>query len=415
MNIYRGNIVYSKCPNELVELKRGYVVVKDGIIFGVYAILPHRYANFKVTDFGEDVIIPAFSDLHVHAPQYPNRGIAMDLLLNDWLHTYTFPLEAKYKDPKFAKEVYYPFVRDLVKNGTLHACIYGTIHNDATNVLMQALERKGICSFVGKVNMDKDSPDYLIEETNDSIEETEKFIKKNSKNIFAKPLLTPRFAPTCSFDLLKKLGKLSAKYDIGVQTHIVESKWEAEEAKKCFEGCRCDMQIYKDAGLLDHAPFIAAHYIYPCQEDLDLLKECNGVAVQCPDSTLNVIAGIMSTGKLLDMGIRVGFGSDLSAGSYIGIYTQIASSVRLSKLKNLYEPDNRQITFAEAFYIATKGGGSLWEKVGSLEQGYFFDALVLHGLQDKFTNLSPKELVERFCYLGTSKNIAHIYLRGKEL
>ena len=415
MEIYRGNIVYSKNSKELVEISHGYIVVNEGVIQDIYQELPQEYKDNKIIDFNKGVIIPAFTDLHVHAPQYPNRGIAMDALLYDWLNQYTFPLESKYKDEQFYQAVYSTFVNDLIKHGTLHASVFATIHNPATDYLIEALEDKGIQSYIGKVNMDKDSPDILIETTEQSIKDTEVFIKKHINNKYAKPILTPRFAPTCSFKLLKELGKLADKYDIGCQTHIVESLWEKEEAKKCFDGCRCDMQIYEEAGLLKHKPFIAAHFIFPSEEDLALLNECGGYAVQCPDATTNVIAGIMQTGKLLDTGTNLAIGSDISAGSYLGIYRQVASSVRLSKIKSFYEPDNRIITFQEAFYMATKSSGSLFGKVGSLEKGYLFDALVIDDLEDDFMELRPSEVVERFCYSGEIDNIKHRFLRGKEI
>ena len=415
MKIYRGNIVYSLSIKELVELSRGYIAVNDGKVVGTYQNLPEEYKDLEIIDYGECLIIPSFTDLHVHAPQYPNRGIAMDLLLSDWLNEYTFKLEAKYKDQEFARKVYAAFVDDLIKHGTMHASIFATIHNEATDILVDCLEEKGIPSFVGKVNMDKDSPSFLVETTEESLKDTERFLKKHQGNKYAKPILTPRFAPTCSFELLKKLGELANKYKVGTQTHIVESLWEKEEAKKCFEGCRCDMQIYKDAGLLKHKPFIAAHFIYPSEEDIALLKECDGYAVTCPDATTNVIAGIMQTGKLMDLGMNLAIGSDISAGSYMGIYRQVASAVRLSKIKNLYENDNRVITAKEAFYVATKGSGSLFGKVGSFEEGYDFDALIIDGLQDDFRNISPAELMERFCYSGDVSNIKKRFLRGKEI
>ena len=415
MEIYRGNIVFSKSEKELCEYLNSFIVVDNGVVIDIFETLPKEYRDNEIIDFGDDVIIPAFNDLHVHAPQYPNRGIAMDKLLANWLNDYTFPLEAKYKDIKFAKEVYKKFVFDMVKHGTLHAVIFASIYNPSTDYLIDMLEDMQIKSYVGKVNMDKGCPDYYVEETEQSIKDTEEFLKKHKDNEFAKPILTPRFAPTCSFELLKQLGELANKYNVGCQTHIVESLWEAEEAKKCFPGCRCDMQIYKEAGLLNHKPFIAAHYIFPCEEDIKLMKEVDGYAIQCPDSTLNVIAGIMKTGNLMDLGVNIGYGSDISAGSYLGIYRQIASSVRYSKLKNFYEPEYRTINFKEAFYNATKGSGRIFGKVGSLEKGYDFDALVIGGQQDAFYKISPLELVERFCYSGDVSNIHHRFLKGYKI
>ena len=415
MEVFHGRIVYSKNPKELVELESGYIVVKDGLIWGVFEELPKEYKKYNLTDFGRDVIIPAFTDLHVHAPQYPNRGIATDALLSDWLNKYTFPLEKQYEDYDFAHEVYFDFMDSLFTYGTMHAVIFATIHNKSTDLLLRVLEGRGFLSYVGKVSMDKSAPDYLIEDTEEALKNEEAFLKKHSKNRFSKPILTPRFAPTCSKELLEGLGELARKYQVGMQTHIEESLWEKEQAKADFPEVSCDMEIYQKAGLLFNNPVIAAHFIFPDDKDIQLLKECNGIAVQCPDATTNVIAGIMDTGGLMDKGVRVGMGSDISAGSYLGMFRQVAAAVRLSKIKSFYEPEVRQITFEEAFHNATLGGGSLFGKVGTFARGYDFDALVIRGLEDKYKKLSPREVIERFCYNGDITNIKYRFHRGKSV
>ena len=415
MEVYHGRIVYSKSKDELVTLESGYIEVKDGLIFGVHEQLPKNYRPFDVIDFGNDVIIPAFTDLHVHAPQYPNRGIATDALLSDWLNKYTFPLEKKYKDLEFAHEVYTDFVNSLTKYGTMHAIIFATIHSPATEMLIRKLERREILCYVGKVNMDKSAPSYLTEDTEKSLKDTETFLKKFTRYTFARPILTPRFAPTCSKELLNGLGELANKYQVGMQTHIEESLWEKQQAIKDFPEASCDMEIYKQAGLLNNYPVIAAHFIFPTDKDIELLKECGGYAIQCPDATTNVIAGIMDTGGLMDKGVNVAMGSDISAGTYLGMFRQIASAVRLSKIKSFYEPGVRQITFDEAFYNATLGGGQIFGKVGTFAKGYDFDALVIRGLEDKYKKLTAKEVVERFCYNGDISNIKYRFHRGKSI
>ena len=198
MQLFHGNIVYSESRENLAVHRDSYIAVdENGLIGGIYGQLPEKYAGVPVTDFGHDVLIPAFSDLHVHAPQYPQRGLGMDLLLADWLNTYTFPQEAKYRDPVYARAVYDAFLNDLIANGTFHACVFGTIHRDATAYLLEEMEKRRLCAFVGKVGMDMQSPDYLCETVEESLRETEQFLADYSGNQFAKPILTPRFAPTC--------------------------------------------------------------------------------------------------------------------------------------------------------------------------------------------------------------------------
>ncbi|HAJ66411.1 MAG TPA: cytosine deaminase, partial [Clostridiales bacterium] len=166
----------------------------------------------------------------------------------------------------------------------------------------------------------------------------------------------------------------------------------------------------------DGGPVVAAHFIFPSEEDIRILRRHGGWAVQCPDATVSIIAGIMPTAALGDAGIPLALGSDLAAGHSAGIYSQAARAVQLSKIKGFYEPEgNRAISFARAFSMATKQSGALFGRVGSLEPGYRFDALRIGGLEDSFERLTPAEIVERFCYAGETKHIRARYLAGKEL
>ena len=202
-----------------------------------------------------------------------------------------------------------------------------------------------------------------------------------------------------------------------LQTHLVESRWEAAESVRLNPSCTCDTQIYEEAGLLENGPVIAAHFIFPSEEDTRILKKYGGYAVQCPDATVNIIAGIMKTAALSDAGIKLALGSDIAGGHLPGVYTQAARSVQLSKLKSLfYEPEeNRAIPFANAFYMATKEGGSLFGKVGCLEPGYEFDALVIRDFSDPFRKIRPEETVERFCYTGSPADILAGFLHGEKV
>ena len=416
MELYRGNIVYSENREKIAIHNNCYIAVENGIVNGIYDVLPEKFAALPVTDFGESVIIPAFSDLHVHAPQYPQRGLGMDLLLADWLNTYTFPQEAKFADMDYAQAVYDAFLDDLIANGTMHAAVFGTIHRQSVEYLAGQMEKRGFRAYIGKVNMDMNSPDYLCETAEESVRETEEFLADCAGNQYAKPIITPRFAPTCSKDLLDGLGKLAAKYGVGLQTHLVESKWEAAEAKRLFPDCSCDTEIYEKAGLMDHGPVVAAHFIFPSEEDIRILKKYGGYAVHCPDATVNVIAGITPVSALEKQGMNLALGSDIAGGHLPGVYTQAARSVQFSKLKWLYETKGDEvITFANAFYMATKKGGSLFGKVGSLEPGYVFDALVIRDFSDPFRRITPAETVERFCYTGTAADITARFMNGRRL
>ena len=304
MQIFHGNIVTSRSWEELAVFRNAYLTVDNGIVEGVYQELPEKFGTVPLTELGSSVLIPAFSDLHVHAPQFSMRGLGMDLLLADWLETHTFPQEARFSSMAYAVPVYEAFVDALIACGTFHACVYGTIHRGATGWLLERMEALGLRAFVGKVNMDLNSPKDLLEPTEESLSETEAFLEAYCGNAFARPILTPRFAPTCSFELLRGLGRLGAKYGVGMQTHIVESRWEAMESVRLNPHCGSDTGIYEKAGLLDNGPVLAGHFIFPTDEDIRILRRCGGIAVQCPDATVNVTAGIMKTAFLQDQGIQ---------------------------------------------------------------------------------------------------------------
>ncbi len=416
IRIFHGSFLYARDFQTLISYEDRYLVVKDGIIEGFYAVLPERFRGAEIDDFGRGVMIPAFSDLHVHASQFVERGLGMDMLLADWLNQYTFPQEAKFADMEYARPIYDAFLEEMVREGTLHACIFTTIHREASSYLIRSMEERGLYGYVGKVNMDMNAPDYLCEDTQDSLRETELFLDEFCGNRTARPILTPRFAPTCSEALMKGLGALGKKYHVGVQTHLVESRWEAEEALRTHPGYACDTEIYENAGLLGNGPVVGAHVIFPSEKDEELLRKYHGFAVHCPDATTNIIAGIMGAARLEEQNVPLALGSDIGGGHHTGVYTQIARAVQLSKLKWFYEPENnRPLTFANAFCMATRGGGELFGKTGAFEEGYRFDALVIDGMEDPGFPLTAAQRAERFCYIGNSGNIKARYLNGDKI
>ena len=136
----KGTICYSKNQKELVFAENSYAVCENGLCAGVFSQLPEEYKDIPVKDMGDRLIIPGFTDLHLHAPQYAYRGTGMDLELLDWLNTITFPQEAKYADLYYAKKAYSIFVDDLKHSFTTRACIFATLHRPATELLMDMLD-----------------------------------------------------------------------------------------------------------------------------------------------------------------------------------------------------------------------------------------------------------------------------------
>ena len=164
----KGNICHTPSRNGFEIYEKSYLLCENGLCGGIFPTIPDKYAGLPVKDRGDCLIFPGMVDLHIHAPQFAFRGTGMDYELLDWLKMRTFPEEAKYAEPAYAEKAYSMFSEALAKSATTRAVIFGTIHREATLCLMDLMERTGIVSFVGKVNMDRDAPPELTEPGADS-------------------------------------------------------------------------------------------------------------------------------------------------------------------------------------------------------------------------------------------------------
>ena len=163
--VIKGNIIWSETNKELKSVENGYLVIKDGIVEGVFNTLPDEHKDLDFIDADNDLVVPGLVDLHVHAPQFAFRGTNMDLELMDWLNTYTFPEESKFSDTSYADRVYAYFTDAIKKSATTRMVAFSSLHVEGTLILMDKMEEIGIRSYIGKVNMDRNSPDELREES----------------------------------------------------------------------------------------------------------------------------------------------------------------------------------------------------------------------------------------------------------
>ena len=419
--ILKGNIVYSQDKEKLRVLEDHYLIGENGLVKGVFANLPAEYEALPVKDYGECLIIPGLIDLHVHAPQYAFRGMGMDMELLEWLETNTFPEEAKYQNLEYAGNAYQIFTQNLKKSATTRACIFGTIHRDATLLLMDQLEQSGLVTYVGKVNMDRNCPDYLREESaEESGLETVEWIKDvlHRKYQNTMPILTPRFTPSCSDELMENLKKIQLYYQIPVQSHLSENPGEIAWVKELCPWSEFYGDAYDRFGLFGaDSRTVMAHCVYSGAEERQRMKE-NGVFIaHCPESNLNLSSGVAPVRTFLEEGLRVGLGSDVAGGSTENLFQAMALAVQASKMRWRMQDDSlRPLTLEEVFYMGTKGGGEFFGNVGSFEPGFELDAVVL----DDTRLLHPQTLdvrarLERMIYLADEREVRAKYVRGKEI
>lgn len=417
MKIYKGNILFTKQPDRFEMLQHGYIAVENGCVKALYDHLPDNAKEAKIIDYGDKLIIPAMNDLHVHAPQYRNMGMAMDMELLPWLNTYTFPEESKYADTTYARKMYGRFVKNLWKVGTMRTVAFASIHKPATEMLLDLFKKSGMGAMVGKVNMNRNSPDTLTETVEQAVaDDTELIEKWGDEHALVRTILTPRFVPSCTPDMLTAVGKLAAKYNMPVQSHLSENKGEIAWVKELEPESTCYGDAYNRYGLFGQTPTLMAHCCYTDGEEMELMKRQGVYVVHCPHSNSDLGSGKAPIRKFLQNGIRVALGSDISGGHDISMFKVMVHAIQVSKL--YYAESNKQtafLTLPEAFYLATKGGGSFFGKVGSFEPGYEFDALVIDDSELNFDNYTLAERIERFIYIGDDRQIKARYVRGNEV
>ena len=409
MKIIKGNFVFSKDLKNLEYLENYYLVLKKDRIKEFRKDIDDIKEDYKLYDYGRKMIIPSFYDMHLHASQYKMKGLGMDKELIDWLNDYTFKEESKFTNYKYAEKIYDEFCRELIKQGTFNIVVYSTIHKDTTEILFDKLQEYGINAYVGKVNMDRNSPNYLTENTVKSIKDTEELILKYRDNPKVKPIITPRFAPTSTSELLKELGKLATKYDIPVQSHLSENPSEVNWVKNLYPKSSNYSSVYNDNNLFGQTKTLMAHCIYVSEEGKRLMKDNNVIAVHCPSSNLNLSSGIMKVREFLETGIKVYLGSDIGAGDTLSMKEIIKLSIQMSKIvfrNNSHKP----LSLEEAFYLSTKAPAEFFEKKDSFETGDKLNALVI---DDEHYDYNLSERLSKFIYNGDDRNIYTRYLDSK--
>jgi len=425
-SIYKALIISPKNKRTLNIYKSGYLVVsKDGIIEEVSNKNPKsKYKRYKFYDYSDYLICPGFVDVHNHLPQYAFAGIGEKELL-PWLEKYTFPREKMFKDKKVAKKSAELFFKDLLKNGTTTTMTYITIHKSATDIAFKEAKKAKIRAVIGKVMMDQNSPKFLQEKTEKSLKESVELIEKwhgvNGRLFY---VLTPRFAITCSMELMKKLGEIAEEEGTYIQTHLAENQNEIAFTKKLFPKAKTYTDVYNQAGILGPKT-IMAHCVYLSDSERALLKSTQTKVAHCPTSNRFLTSGMMPFRKYDKEGFEMGLGTDVAGGYSLSMLNEMKEAIETSKTlyRSSNEKSGKPMTLAEAFYLATLGGAkvlSMQNQIGSLDKGKKADFLVIdHNLSDPFRDKSiymkPDQILSKVIYRGGEKNVKHVYIQGEML
>ena len=415
--VLHGNVLSVPTLGRLEAVKDGYIVLNgEGVIEGVFESLPERFRQGQLADYGDALIMPSFCDMHLHAPQYPMLGMGMDLPLLDWLNTYTFRTEARFSDVDYARMHYRSLAERLVNYGTTRVCMFSSIHADATLVLMEELERAGISGYVGKVNMDRNSPEYYCETAEESKRETLRWLDACDRFSRIRPIITPRFTPSCSNDLMEWLGKVANERNLPVQSHLSENTSEIEWVRSLHPDCAQYWETYAKYGLWKPGTLMA-HCVHSDAREREAIRTHGVTVVHCADSNTNISSGVAPIRTMLDEGIDVVLGSDIAGGANLSMLNVIQMSIRVSKIRRIESGWTTPfLSVAEGFYLGTSAGAKYFGAKPGFHKGEKLHAVVIDDREYPDTErLTLRERFDRAVYIAEPKDIVAVYGAGKRL
>lgn len=423
--IYRGHVVHALNQDNIEEFKDGALVVDDkGAIVAcgnyqqtlqkVESSKARAYAHAKFIDKRGCVIMPGMIDCHLHLPQLDSRG-KYGATLMGWLEKYIFPAEQEFSDLRVADDVTKRFFKKLILNGTTAAAIYTTIHAKSTDLAFRVAKESGVRAIIGKVMMDQFAPDGLQEDTHESLKQSEALCGKwhgsaGGRLMYA---FTPRFAPTCSEELLSKVGDLARETGAYIQTHIAETKAENSRVRELFPDYKDYTEVYEDNGCLG-GKTVLGHAIHLSEDEMGRLAKSKTKLAHCPTSNFFLKSGRMPIERIEYHGICYGLGTDVGAGASMSLFTAMRHA-------DYIQPDV-SVSPTKAFYLATLGGAkalSLDAKVGNFKVGKEADFCVVDICEIdpryKLKELNLSEILSLLMYRGNGSVVKETYVGGEKL
>jgi guanine deaminase len=442
-----GTILHTPVRGELEAIENGLVVVDargdiEALVrpgdpdYAARLSAERRRGSHRRLSSSE-FLLPGLVDLHVHAPQWSQLGLALDLPLEEWLERYTFPLESRFSDTRFARGVYESLVDALLAHGTTTAAYFASIHLAATVVLADVCREKGQRAVIGKVAMDDPEScpaDYRDASARRSLDETREFIAHlregpGGEMGLVLPAVTPRFIPSCTDALLSGLGEIARETGCHVQTHCSESDWEHRTVLD--RTGRSDTRSLEDFGLLTRRT-VLAHAVLVDDDDLSRIAAAGSGIAHCPLSNVYLSNAVFPARRALDRGVHVGLGTDIAGGPSPSLLANCRMAVAASRtLEQGVDPSRdparrgvpgARIDFLEAFWMATVGGGlALERKIGKFEAGHAFDAIVVdadapHGNLGPWQGVaSPEDALQKIVHAAGRQDITAVWVQGRQL
>ncbi|NJD69439.1 MAG: guanine deaminase [Candidatus Methylomirabilota bacterium] len=424
IRLFRGCIVNPMAEDRYaVHTDGGLVVDGGGCILGVgeYRALQDHYPHAVLVDRSGRLILPGFIDTHTHLPQYAAVALyGKDLL--EWLNAYIFPCESRFTAE--TADILCPiFFRSLLAHGVTTAAVYCSIQKAGVDMAFRWAEQTGIRAIIGKVMMDRNAPDYLLENTSESLQAGEELCRRwhgaaDGRLLYA---FTPRFAPMCSRALMKGVSDLAGRYGAYIQTHLAESPAEVQWVRELFPEAYSYTDVYLRSGLLGPKTLLA-HAIYVGRDERRLLAQTQSRLAHCPTSNLFLKSGLMPLRELLDMGLHIGLGSDAGGGPTLAPFEIMRTTIYTHTARRFFPGSGGGEIFpSTVLYMATLGGAralGLDDKIGSLAHGKEADFIVVNPQRlsplasETGLNIAPDTLLSRMIFRGDDRIVEQAYVRG---
>lgn len=368
---------YTSEEKSVRYLEDGLLVIENGKIkdYGTYEQLHEKYASIDAIAYPDKLIMPGFIDTHIHYPQTAMVAAYGEQLL-EWLSKYTFPTEAKFKDKNYAEEIAIAFLDELLKNGTTTALVFAAVFPESVDAFFEEAERRNLRMIAGKVMMNRNAPDFLLDTAQSSYDETKALIEKWHQKGRLLYAVTPRFAITSTDEQLDLAGKLLSEFpDVYLHTHLSENVNEVEFVAELFPNSKGYLDVYDQAGLVKEKS-IFAHGVQLTDQEFERLSEAKSAISFCPTSNLFLGSGLfkLHKAKSSETPVKVGLGTDIGAGTSFSLLQTANEAYKVVQLQG------EKLSSFKALFLATLGGAralSLEDKLGNFDIGKEADFIVL--------------------------------------
>jgi guanine deaminase len=424
---WRGLVLDAPAFGELRAWPDGAVIADKAtgkiVATGDYPALAAQYPAAAWADAEADtrLICPGLVDVHAHLPQYPASGCGDGELL-PWLRAHIFPLERAF-DPERCRKQAPLFFHDLARNGTTAAMLYTVLSEASCDAAFQAAEASGLRLTLGKVMMDIGSygdtaADRIVAA---SLSESERLCRRwnGANGGLLRYAFSPRFALSCSEELMRGAGDLARQFDVPIQTHLSENLAEVESVRQLFPRALDYTDVYDQCGLLTPRT-VLGHCVHLSAREMETLAARGSKAAHCPTANFFLNSGLMPLARMRDAGVGIGLGSDVGAGPELNLWQVMRSALETQKARSYYEPGTPLLSPAEAFFLATMGGAEtlgLGGTIGTLAPGKDADLLVLDKTAlapyGKLRELEPAEWLSLAIYRGGPHATVASYVRAR--